>query len=415
MNTARLDVGIATAPAAGRKRVLGATCGAHVLHDGYSDLIYVLLPVWQAAFGLSYGQVGFLKTAYSGTMAALQVPSGLAAERVGERAMLVAGTVVAAAALIFAGFTTGFLALALCLVLGGLGASVQHPLGSSLTSRAFDGSGLRAALSTYNFSGDIGKVLLPAATAGLIAVADWNTATIILGVAGLFVAAAVYAAIPAGLGGPYASKSTAEPAEGGAVTGPTAADTSGFAALSAIGIVDSATRTGLLTLLPFLLTARGAGVAEIGLALSLVFAGGAAGKFVCGVIAVRVGILRSVIVTECATTALILALLLPMPKALWFVLLPLLGVALNGTSSVLYGTVAELVTPERRARAFSLFYTYTIGAGALAPMAYGFLGDAIGLHRAIATVACMVLLVLPLTLWLRPAIRRIERERPGPA
>jgi MFS family permease len=122
-----------------------------------------------------------------------------------------------------------------------------------------------------------------------------------------------------------------------------------------------------------------------------------------------VGILRSVIVTECATAVGIVALLLPIPSWVAFALLPVIGVALNGTSSVLYGTVAELVSPERRARAFSLFYTFTIGAGALAPMAYGFIGDAIGLERAIALVAGMVLLVLPLTLWLRPSIQRIQR------
>ncbi len=393
-----------------RRRVLGACCGAHVLHDGYSDLIYVLLPIWQAAFGLSYGEVGFLKTAYSGTMAALQVPSGLAAERAGERAMLTAGTVVAAAALILAGFTTSFLALAACLVLGGLGASVQHPLGSSLTSRAFDGSGLRTALSTYNFSGDVGKVLLPAATAGLIAVADWQSATIVMGTAGLFVAAAVFAAIPRDLRTTDAARAQGSPVAGGpAAGGPAVGDSQGFAALSAIGMVDSATRMGFLTLLPFLLTAKGAGVAQIGLALSLVFAGGAAGKFVCGVIAVRVGILRTVIATECATAAGILALLLPLSPMTSLLLLPPIGLALNGTSSVLYGTVAELVTPLRRARAFGLFYTFTIGAGAVAPMAYGFLGDAIGLERAIAVVACVVLLVLPLTLLLRPAVARIER------
>src|SRR6185503_14361723 len=197
MKATPLDAGLPVATqGSGRRRVLGACCGAHVLHDGYSDLIYVLLPIWQAAFGLSYGQVGFLKTAYSGTMAALQVPAGFAAERAGERAILVAGTVIAAAAMIFAGFTSSFFALAACLVFGGMGASVQHPLGSSLTSRAFDGSGLRTALSTYNFSGDVGKVLLPAATAALIAAADWKSATIIIGTAGLFVAAAVFAAIP---------------------------------------------------------------------------------------------------------------------------------------------------------------------------------------------------------------------------
>ena len=42
----------------------------------------------------------------------------------------------------------------------------------------------------------------------------------------------------------------------------------------------------------------------------------------------------------------------------------LLGVALNGTSSVLYGSVAELVPEQARRRAFALFYTATIGAGA---------------------------------------------------
>jgi FSR family fosmidomycin resistance protein-like MFS transporter len=392
-------------PPSGRRRVLGACCGAHVLHDGYSDLIYVLLPIWQAAFGLSYGEVGFLKTAYSGTMAALQVPAGFAAERAGERAILVAGTVIAAAAMIFAGFTSSFFALAACLVFGGMGASVQHPLGSSLTSRAFEGSGLRTALSTYNFSGDVGKVLLPAATAALIAVADWKSATIVMGTAGLFVALAVFAALPRDLQAQAAVPSKPDPS----TSGPTTGDSTGFAALSAIGIVDSATRMGFLTLLPFLLTAKGAGVAQIGVALSLVFAGGAAGKFVCGVIAVRVGILRTVIATECATAAGTLALLLPLSPITSLILLPPIGLALNGTSSVLYGTVAELVTPERRARAFGLFYTFTIGAGAIAPMAYGFLSDAIGLERAIAVVACVVLLVLPLTVWLRPAVARIER------
>ena len=58
-------------------------------------------------------------------------------------------------------------------------------------------------------------------------------------------------------------------------------------------------------------------------------------------------------------------------------LLLLVGIALNGTSSVLYGSVPE-VSPERRARAFSIFYTGAIGAGAGAPVIYGLMGDALG-------------------------------------
>ena len=99
----------------------------------------------------------------------------------------------------------------------------------------------------------------------------------------------------------------------------------------------------------------------MGLALGVTFAGGATGKFVCGVLAERLGIIRTVLVTEAATgLGILLLLALPVTPALF--LLPVLGIALNGTSSVLYGTVAELVTPERRSRVYGLFYTIGIGS-----------------------------------------------------
>src|SRR5574337_330731 len=142
------------AHAGAARRTLAACCGAHALHDGFTDLLYVLLPVWQQAFGLSLAQAGLLKTLYSGSMAALQVPSSLVAERAGERAVLALGTLVAAAGFLAAGWAGGFAGLAACHVLGGVGASVQHPIGSSLKSRAFEGPRLRAALGTYNFAGE---------------------------------------------------------------------------------------------------------------------------------------------------------------------------------------------------------------------------------------------------------------------
>ena len=77
---------------------------------------------------------------------------------------------------------------------------------------------------------------------------------------------------------------------------------------------------------------------------------------------------------------------------------------LNGTSSVLYGSVPDLVAPERRARAFSVFYTGTIGAGAVAPVIYGVAGDALGVPTALVVVAGIVLLTLPLSLVLKPAL-----------
>jgi MFS family permease len=175
-------------------------------------------------------------------------------------------------------------------------------------------------------------------------------------------------------------------------------------------MIDTATRTALLTFLPFLLLAKGLTVAGLGLALAVLFAGGAAGKFVCGVIAERVGIVRTVILTELATACGIVAVALgPLTVALG-VLLPL-GVALNGTSSALYATVADLVTPERRARAYGLYYTLVVGASAVAPLAYGALGDAVGILASLLVTSAIVLLTVPLCLVLRGALAPAESAR----
>jgi MFS transporter, FSR family, fosmidomycin resistance protein len=96
--------------------------------------------------------------------------------------------------------------------------------------------------------------------------------------------------------------------------------------------------------------------------------------------------------------------LLPLPLEAAMLLLPIIGVALNGTSSVLYGSVPGLVAPERRARAFSVFYTGTIGSGAVAPAIYGVVGDALGVSSALMIVAAIVLLTLPLSLVLKPML-----------
>ena len=84
-------------PASRRARsVLATTSAIHFVHDGFSDVIYLLLPVWATQFGLTYGQVGLLRTVYSGGMAAFQIPAVILAERWGETRLLAAGTAVTA-------------------------------------------------------------------------------------------------------------------------------------------------------------------------------------------------------------------------------------------------------------------------------------------------------------------------------
>jgi MFS family permease len=379
------------------RRAMGVACGAHALHDGYTDLIYVMLPIWQNEFGLGYAALGLMKTVFSGTLAGFQIPSSMLAERLGAPLLLAAGTALAGIGYALVGFSHSVAMLVAALFIGGLGASTQHPLASSLIAHAYSGARSRSALGTYNFAGDVGKMTVPATASLLFVVLPWREALALLGGVGVLAAIVIYGAMPRLADSGAAAAKPSDAARGGA------APRRGFPLLLSIGVLDSATRMAFLTFLPFVLTSKGAGLTTIGFALTLVFAGGAAGKLVCAVIGARIGTVATVWLTE-TVTALGIAALLPLPLDAALVLLPVVGIALNGTSSVLYGSVPDLVAPERRTRAFGVFYTGTIGAGAISPALYGLLGDAVGVPSALIVVAAVVLLTLPLTVLLRPAL-----------
>jgi MFS transporter, FSR family, fosmidomycin resistance protein len=381
------------------RRALGVACGAHALHDGYTDLVYVMLPIWQSEFGLGFAALGLMKTVFSGTLAGFQIPAGFLAERFGTAAVLALGTALAGLGYVFAGLSSGVITLVAALFIGGLGASTQHPLASSLIAHAFAGSRSLKALGTYNFAGDIGKMTLPAAAALLFIVLPWRQALMLLGSLGAVAAIVLFVAIPRFMD----RESTAQRKTNASARGHGVARAYGFPLLLSIGVIDSATRMAFLTFLPFVLTAKGASLQTVGLALTLVFSGGAAGKLVCAFIGARIGVVATVWLTE-AVTALGIVALLPLPLEAALILLPVVGVALNGTSSVLYGSVPDLVEPARRQRAFSIFYTGTIGAGAISPALYGLLGDAVGVTTALVVVASFVLVTLPITLVLRPVL-----------
>jgi MFS family permease len=358
-----------------------------------------MLPIWQKEFGLGYAELGLLRALFAGTMAGFQIPAGLIAERLGAAPVLALGTALAGTGYCLAGTSAGFGLLVLALFIGGLGASVQHPLGSALMARAFAGARSMKALGTYNFAGDLGKMTVPAAASLLLLVMSWRPALALLGGVGLLAAAAIFVLTPR-----YSAVTASHAARHAAAqSGGDAPHSFAFPVLLAIGILDSATRMGFLLFLPFVLTAKGASAPLVGLALTLVFAGGAAGKLVCAFIGARIGAIATVWLTE-GLTAVGIAALLPLGLDATLALLPIMGIALNGTSSVLYGSVPDLVRPERRGRAFSVFYTGTIGAGALAPAIYGVLGDALGVPAALIVVAAVVLLTLPLSLVLKPAL-----------
>jgi MFS transporter, FSR family, fosmidomycin resistance protein len=378
-----------------QRRTASIAGTAHALHDGYTDLIYIMLPLWQAEFGLTYAALAMLRGALVGAMAVFQIPAGLTSERLGAAAVLALGTALAGFGYCLAGLSGGFATLLGALLVAGIGSSAQHPVASALVARAFAGPRSLNALGTYNFAGDIGKMSVPALLSLMLLAMAWRPALAALGALGLALAVVIFLFTPRFQGEPIGGPRPAP--EAAAAKHPRA-----FHLLLAIGIIDSATRMGFLLFLPFLLKDKGASLQTVGLAMTLIFAGGAAGKLACTFIGARIGTIGTVWLTEGFTAAAIVALI-PLPLGAALALLPVIGIALNGTSSVLYGSVPALVGPDWRTRALSIFYTGTIGSSAIAPVFYGRVGDALGLRPALMLVAAIVLVTLPIAARLRSA------------
>ena len=382
-----------------RRNLVGA-CVAHFLHDGYTDQLYAFLPIWQAEFGLSYAGLAIMRSLYSGTMGGLQVPADRLTAKVSPRVALALATFVAAAGFLVMALPLGLPGLCVGLVLAGVGSSVQHPRGSLLVTETY-GLASRGPLGIYNFAGDLGKATFPAIAALLLPLIAWRPVVGFMAAIGSAVAFALLAILPKQTFGASEEKSRAGGKDG-----------SGFPLLVTIGALDTATRMGYLLFLPFLLHAKGGTETTIGFGLALLFSGGALGKACCGWLGQKLGVIWSVIATE-AMTALLMITTLKLSLGTTLVVLPLLGIVLNGTSSVLYGTVPELAKKGQVGRAFAIFYTGVIGAGALAPIVYGAIADHSDQARGIIAAALTATAIIPMVVALRPLLRSHADNKPS--
>ena len=377
----------------------------HVWSDLFFALLVPLLPFIKEDMGLSFTQVGMLRSVFSGASAILQVPAGLLAESAGEFWMLILGNVWVSAGLVAMAMAPVFLVLLLVSGVAGLGGGTQHPLASSMVSRAYDDRGRATAVGTVNFAGDLGKMLAPL-VAGLIAVRfGWRETFLIVGISGLiFMIASMFTRRSVDIGRPVATAEGTVKAESGDNSG---ARLGGFITLSGVGVLDSAVRTSALVFLPFVMDAKDMGPGQISAMLFLLFGGGAIGKFVCGWLGDRMDTISLIWATK-GLTALLLVASLATPVLLMAPMMVLIGIGLNGTSSVLYATVADLVPPDRRARFYGFFYTTNEIGTVAAPLAYGLVADIFSLNTTMLVMGIATAAILPASLTLRRHLKDVS-------
>ena len=287
--------------------------------------------------------------------------------------------------------------VASCLFLRRAWRGTQHPLGSSMVSRAYDERGVSKAVGTVNFSGDLGKMAAPAFA--LLAIPfGWRATLLITGIIALIFmvfCAPFKKSVDMGRPAPVLKDSVLS--DGGRT------NMAGFVTLSGIGVLDSATRSSALVFLPFIMHAKGMDPAQISIMLVVLFGGGAVGKYVVGWLGDKFTAVSLIWATKGLTAVLLIASLFAPPIAL-IPILVIMGIGLNGTSSALYATVASLVPLHRRARLYGFFYTTNEIGTILAPLVYGVIADRYGLDFTVIVMGVATLVILPASLALRKHI-----------
>jgi FSR family fosmidomycin resistance protein-like MFS transporter len=96
-----------------------------------------------------------------------------------------------------------------------------------------------------------------------------------------------------------------------------------------------------------------------------------------------------------------------LPPVAAFVLLPLVGIVLQGSSTITYGSVSQFVDEARQSRGFALIYSMASGASVAGPVGFGMISDLYSVGTAVAIMAGVTLLPLGMCGRLQAGLNRV--------
>lgn len=378
------------------RTALSVGCTAHVVQDGLTATIYVLLPILAQTFGFTYAQVGLFKGLKSLAQAVLEMCSGVVTEWIGECRVLVFGLVLAGVGYgMLAAAPGAFIVMASLLIIGA-GTAFQHAPSSALIITAYPINGRRGALGIYNSSGDVGKLLFTGGFSLAIgAGVAWQNVSLFYGLAALLTAIAIVIATRA-----Y-EKVRREEAASEQKSDRDEAQLSwgilnwrSYGILLTVVFLDTMVQAGVLVFIAFLMLSKGLPLVLATAATVIVLTGGVFGKAVCGFLADRIGVRPAFTLIQ-ALTAAGLVWVVVAPDWLALALLLPLGAVAQGSTSITYGFAADLIHPRRMARGYALLYSSASFSSAAGPLAFGLIADEFGIENAIFAMALVALLAVP--------------------
>ena len=345
--------------------------GGHLAVDFASGAVPALLPFFVLEFDLSYTATAALMLAVLVSSSLVQPLFGLLSDRRGAMWLLPGGIAVG-------GLGTGLAAVApryelvlLLVFVAGLGIAAYHPEGAKFAAYA-SGRWRARGMSYFNIGGNTGYALGPIVVTPLVL---WLglTGGLVAMLPVLLVAVVMLRSLPAL--GPLLPEH---------VERRVAADADDVRAMSLLGVVialRSVAWFGLLTFVPLWVVENGGTEGEGNRTLSLMLVAGALGTLALGRVADRIGLRRTLLLTQSALPFLVVAFV-AIGGVVGTVALMLVGLCVVGTFGVTM-VLSQLYLPRHVGMASGLSVGLAMGLGGIAAVALGAVADAVDLETAL--------------------------------
>jgi sugar phosphate permease len=360
----------------------------HALSHFYWLALPPLFPVMQAELGLSYTALGFLLTLLAISSGGAQVIAGFLVDRFGARVLLVGGLAIMGSAMSAIGFVDSYWAMAVLIVVSGIGNSVFHPADYVILNASVPRERLGQAFSIHTFTGNIGFAAAPPVILVLSALLGWRGALIAAGSLSLIVMAFVLA-FGSVLHESQRTKK-AETVDAASSSDPTGSDPTGgptgwrllftpaLLVMFSFYIITAVAGSGMQSFLVSALVAfHGLSLDAANLVLTGLLVTGAIGVLVGGYIADRTTRQGPIIIVAFVASAVLVTFagLMTLPATVLFASFAVIGL-LQGITRPSRDIITRAVSPDRDVgKVFAFVSTGMNVGGAIAPATFGMLLD----------------------------------------
>jgi FSR family fosmidomycin resistance protein-like MFS transporter len=379
---------------------MGALSGGHLATDFASGMVPALIPFFADEFDLSYTLTALIMLAATLSSSIVQPLFGLWSDRRGAMWLLPVGVGLAGTGTGLASVAPSYALVVALVFVAGVGIAAFHPEGAKFAKYA-SGRKRASGMSYFNIGGNTGYALGPIVVTPLVL---W------LGLAGGLVAALPVLAVALVLGRLLPYLRMLRPAENGAGAAVGQDDARAMWLLGAVIVLRSIAWFGLLTFVPLWAVSIGQSEAEGNRLLALMLVAGATGTLLLGPVADRIGLRRTLVLTQAALPVLIVVFVLA-GGAVGGLALMLVGACVVGTFAPTM-VLSQLYLPRHVGVASGLAVGLGMVGGAAA-VALGALADAVDLEAALYACAVAPAIGVVLALML-PAPRRAARLEPEP-